>query len=279
MLDRRFLSVNITVAGIANQPAENPTAGTQYIVGANPAGAFESAAPNSIARYDGSTWRFTAPKADGLEAVNIETGQILRFNGSAWVAVLSFGTEVIAPVLAIVPTGATLPATAATGDSFLNTADAKLYTATAADTWDSGTLTANGSRYASSTDYKVYQSDGTALTATAIPNGDMFLNKEDNTVYAYDASVPTFAKVGESPKTFTETHVLTAAEVTAKSFTLSHSIAIGQESNILLFVSGVAQSAGVDFTASGDTISWDSKDLDGIGLFQGDKFIIHYVMA
>lgn len=279
MLDRRFLSVNITVAGIANQPAENPTAGTQYIVGASPTGAFEGATANSIARYDGTAWKFTAPKADGLEAVNIETGQILRYNGSAWVAVLTFGTEVIAPVLAIVPTGATLPATAATGDSFLNTADAKLYTATAADTWDTGTLTANGSRYASSTDYKVYQSDGTALTATGIPNGDMFLNKEDNTVYAYDASIPTFAKVGEAPKNFTETHVLTAEEVTAKGFTLSHSIATGQESNILLFVSGVAQSAGVDFTASGDSISWDGKDLDAIGLFQGDKFIVHYVMA
>ena len=279
MLDRRFLSVNITVAGIANQPAANPVAGTQYIVGSNPTGAFESATANSIARYNGSAWKFTAPKADGLEAINIETGQILRYNGSAWVAVLTFGTEVIAPVLAIVPTGSTLPVTAAAGDSFLNTEDAKLYTATAADTWDDGTLTANGSRYASSTDCKIYQSDGTALTASNIPDGDLFLNKEDNSVYAYNASASAFVKAGASAKTFTETHILTAEEVTAKGFTLTHSIATGQESNILLFVSGVAQSAGVDFSASGDSISWDGKALDNIGLFQGDSFIVHYVMA
>ena len=74
-------------------------------------------------------------------------------------------------------------------------------------------------------------------------------------------------------------HSLTAAEVTAKSFTLTNSIKSGEESNVLLFVSGVAQAAGTDFTASGSSISWNSKGLDSIGLIAGDTFIVHYVKA
>jgi len=283
MLDRRFLSISVTVQGIANSPADNPTAGTQYIVGSNPTGVFAGATANSIARYDGSAWSFTAPKAGELEAINLQTGEILRFNGSAWITAITISTfETIAPVLAVVPTGTALPATADAGDAFLNTSDAKLYTATAANTWDAGTATANGSRYASSTDFKIYQSDGSALTATNIPNGGWFLNKEENALCIYDASVPAFVKLGgnsdsDSISTATEIHTVTAQEVTAKSFSLSHAVASGQEDNVLLFVSGVAQAVGTDFTASGSSISWTNKGLDSLGLVEGDTFIVHYI--
>ena len=72
-------------------------------------------------------------------------------------------------------------------------------------------------------------------------------------------------------------HTLTAQEVTAKSFSLAHSVASGQENNILLFVSGVAQIAGVDFSASGNSISWNNKALDDIDLAAGDSFLIQYI--
>ena len=184
-------------------------------------------------------------------------------------------------MLAVVPTGTSLPASASAGDSFFKTDDAKLYTATAADTWDSGTATADGSRYASSTDHKIYTSDGTASTSENIADGGFFLNKEDNCLYVYNGS--TFIKIGGnsggSVSTATEVHTLTAAEVTAKSFTLSNSIASGETGNVLLFVSGVAQAVGADFTASGNTISWNGKGLDSIGLLEGDAFIVHYVKA
>ena len=186
--------------------------------------------------------------------------------------------EPIAPVLAIVPSGSTLPATATTGDAFLNTSDAKLYTATATNTWDSGTLTANGSRYASSTDHKIYVSNGSTLIATNIINGDLFLNKEDNSVYVYDAAASAFRKVGGSTIA-TEYHSLTAADVIAKRFSLNHNIAVGQESNTLLFVSGIAQIVGIDFSASGNSISWNNKALDDIALAEGDSFLIQYVRA
>lgn len=283
LLDRRFLNVSIIVQSIANEPAANPVAGTQYIVGSTPTGAFAGATANSIANYDGSTWRFSAPKAGELEVLNIATGEILHYNGSNWeVAITINRNSNTAPVLAVVPTGTTLPVSASAGDAFFKTDDAKLYTATASNTWDTGTATASGSRYASTTNHKIYTSNGSGSTAEDVADGGFFLNKEDNHLYIYNGS--TFIKVGEGSNadttTFvTDVHTLTASEVTAKSFTLNNYIASGHENNVLLFISGIAQAVGTDFTASDNTISWNNKTLDTVGLVAGDVFIVHYVKA
>ena len=143
-------------------------------------------------------------------------------------------------------------------------------------------LTANGARYASSTDHKIYSSNGSALSDEAVPTGGTFLNKADNFLYVYDGA--NFIKASNNsasavPVFVTESHSLTAAEVTAKSFSLSNSIASGQESNTLLFVSGIAQIVGTDFAASGNSISWNSKGLDSIGLATGDTFLVQYIRA
>lgn len=282
MLDRRFLSVSLIVQGIANEPAANPVAGTQYIVGSNPTGAFAGATANSIARFNGSAWEFTAPKAGELEVLNSVTGEILKWNGSTWAVSLTINANSnTAPVLAVVPTGTSLPASASAGDSFFKTDDAKLYTATAANTWNSGTVAADGSRYASVTDHKIYTSNGSTATAETLNDGGFFLNKEDNCLYIYNGS--TFIKIGEDTDNdtvfVTDVHVLTAAEVTAKSFTLNNSVKSGHDGDILLFVSGVAQAVGVDFTVSGNAVSWNGKGLDAIGLITGDTFIVHYAKA
>ena len=174
MLDRRLLELNLTVLGIANTPAENPTAGTQYIVGETPSGAFAGATTNSIARYDGSAWKFTMPRTSQLEVFNSATGELLKFNGSAWVSI---------------------------------------------------------------------------------------------------------ATVGNSNNIMVEAHTITAQEVTNKAFTLTNSVAQGQENKVLLFISGVAQIAGVDFTASGNSISWNNKELDNIGLYPGDVATVQYIKS
>ena len=516
-LDRRFLNLSLSVLSVADSPAANPTAGNQYIVGSNPTGAFASAAANQIARYDGSAWSFVTPKAGELEVLNLDTAEILCFNGSAWSAVASFadnndtsashiltvkgvglsegndpylglrileefvvkplysgasieriypadadrfasisdgkiytyheadsaftandvpegqiifdassflfyqhdstnhsftpihravnlpavsrivdsfvfnaddintvknshstegysfahsygtiytftsgswqeesfsvgtrfaashyvnsshalilqrindrmdnfnedftliflldgevfineadnsfyrydaansafvkvgGTaaastayEPIAPVSNIIQSGSTLPASCSQGDFFLNTSDAKLYTATAANTWNSGVITTNGSRYASSTDLKIYQSDGEALQAITLQEGESFLNKADNFLYVLSNSQ--FVKASNntsaaSAEFVTESHNLTAVEISAKAFSLANSVASGQESNVLLFVLGLAQVAGTDFTASGNLISWNGKGLEELHLSAGDNIIVHY---
>ena len=273
MLDRRFFDVNIVVQGIANEPAANPTAGTQYIVGQNPTGAFAGVTADTLARYDGSAWSFIPPQEGSLEVINVETGEILGYDGSDWSVITTItGSGAIAPVLGVVVTGTARPAEASVGDKFLNTDDGKLYTATAEDTWDAGVATAAGDRYASSTDFKVYESDGSSVEAVGnIANGTLFL--ADGCVYVRDDDAFVKADVSEE---VTETHVLTSAEATSKGFTLSHAVAAGKELSVLLAVCGLIQIAGTDYTASGSSISWNGKGLDTVGLRAGDTFVVRY---
>ena len=278
-LDRRFLNVSFVIQSVANAPPDNPVAGTQYIVGATPTGDFASATTNSIAYYDGTAWSFTAPEAGELEVFNVSTRELLSWDGTDWSVVITINdSSNIAPVLAIVPSGTSLPATASEDDVFLKIDEAKLYTATGADTWDSGTVVANGGRYASSTDHKIYTSDGSELTPEDVVDGGVFLNKEDSRLYVYNGS--DFVGIGGSAPTYAiDVHSITAAEISAKSFSLTRSIASGQESNTSLSVAGLELAVGVDFVASGSTISWNGKGLEHAGLAAGDVIIVHYVTS
>lgn len=273
MLDRRFFDVNIVVQGIANEPAANTTAGTQYIVGPNPTGAFEDVASDTLARYDGSAWTFVPAKEGSLEVLNIETGEILGNDGSDWIVISTFiGSGAIAPVLDIVGTGTELPVTAAQGDKFLNTADGKLYTATAENTWNAGVATAEGDRYVSSNDFKVYENNGSSIeVAGNIPNGGFFL--ADDCVYVRNDDSLVKADVSEE---VTEIHALTATDVQNKSFTLSRAIAAGKEQDVMLSVCGLIQVVGTDYIATGNVISWANKGLDNASLRAGDTFVVRY---
>ena len=280
MLDRRFLDISLIVNGIVNEPDAIPTTGTQYIVGPMPRGVFENAAQNSIARYDGSDWSFISPRTGKFETevLNASTGEILQFNGSAWKVISSLS---IPPVLDIVSTGSTKPDNPNAGDKFINTTDNCLYIFYDDGTSSRGELQ-NGDRYASSTDKKIYTSNGTYLTAKALYNGAGFLNKADHSYYVYDSFSNDFIKItssssgNTSASLITENHTLTASEATAKSFSLANSIVTGQENNTLLFISGLAQIADIDFTASGNSISWNGKALENIKPVAGDVFIIQY---
>ena len=240
-----------------------------------PVGAtFFNKADNSLYLYDGQSF--------------------INVSGAGGTAAASY--EPVAPVLAIVKTGTALPATAVMDDLFLNTSTTKLYTATAINTWNNGVNTSSGSRYASASDFKIYQNNGSGFSVLNIPDGDLFLNKYDNSVYAYDASIPAFIKVsGGSPSGssspsssssfITEFHTLTEQEAAQRYFVLSYAVAAGQERNVLLFVSGIAQTPGVDFTVDGDEeysnklIDWSIGNDTNINLTEGDTFLIHYVKA
>ena len=276
-VDRRFLDVGMTILGVVNTPSETPSAGDQYIVGAAGTGAFEGVAANSVARYDGTQWKFSAPRAGSMEALDASAGTIIRYNGTAWETVADFNSF-IAPVLDIIPTGDELPEECAAGEVFLNTSDNKLYNAEAENTWDSGTALTSGARYASTVDFMVHESDGTNIISSNVKDGGLFLNKGDGCIYVYDETTHEFKRNG-ADVTLTEMHNLTAEEVTLKAFRLNSEVATGREGQVILFVGGVSQVAGVDFSASGRTISWDAKGLDAVGLVAGDVFVVHYIKA
>ena len=285
LLDRRFLDVSLVVKGIIDEPYGYPTVGSQFIVGSEPNGMFTGFTPNSIAKYTGNGWDVIKPQPYTLEVFNVDTGEILTYNGTNWIAVASFAHLYSGTVHSFITSGYTIPATAAKGDKFLlfDTEGDKLYTATDTDTWDEGSIPPNGSQYVSTSNHTLYSSNGSAIDAHTLQDGASFFCKADGKLYVYDADNHSFISpadsAGGSAETVTETHTLTMQEAVNKSFTLAHSIANGQNSNILCFVCGVAQAVNTDFTASGNTISWDNKGLDDIGLEQGDTFILHYVKA
>lgn len=447
MLDRRFLDVSLVVQDIANEPAANPTVGTQYIVGENPTGAFEDIIHGYIARYDGTKWISITPKAEGLEVLNAKTGELLTVDERGhWVSKVTLstkndfpfkfyipdyaveykdgsptnisghtagdiqidgsgnkiyvansegtfedktsefkgntlffwrtdnnnsypelwtwdgadiqaifpndgdylfdkgecqfytykhseykfqkvnaltpsetlqieggdlfyndedksfyfisakgcakfnaggsggaGSEFISPVLDIVQKGEhSNPPRPVAGLKFIDVNEGSAFAYDDSLNLSSITLT-HGDRYALTTDFKIYEYDGTTWTATDVPDGGIFLNKADNYVYVYDAKAGAFVKAsvdtvsGAGDEVICENHTLTAEEATAKSFTLANSIKTGKETGVLLSVCGMIQIPGVDYTASGNTISWTGKTLDDIGLQAGDIFVVQYV--
>ena len=107
-------------------------------------------------------------------------------------------------------------------------------------------------------------------------------------VYYYNSDIHSLCKVypteassagtSSGKEFYTETHTLTAEEVTNKAFTLAYSVESGEETNILCSISGIIQPAGVAFEVSGNTLYWGNKTLYG-SLNAGDVFVVHYVKA
>lgn len=305
-INRRFLDVSLSVLGIVNEPPATPAPvnGTQYIVGSEPAGAFASATANSIARYDGyeNKWKFTKPAPGQLEVLNVATKELVSWNGTGWSTTVelaaSDGSSSIAKhVKAIVHSGDTLPSTAAVGAKFLNTADSKLYVATAENTWDAGTALAEGDRYVSITDKKIYEYKDSALTGAKPADGVIFLSIGDEVVFGYDATGDKLIVVpggevtppsGTDPVgpivlptpsaefVYTEKHTLTADEATANAFELTYNVVTGKEANVMLAVCGMVQVPGDDFEISGNVVAWTGKGLADIGMEANDIFVVSY---
>lgn len=311
-INRRFLDVSLSVLGIVNEPPATPAPknGTQYIVGSEPAASWTGATANALARYDGydSKWKFTKPAPGQMEVLNTAAKTIMSWDGEAWATVVDLNSDGGAAsdsvekfVKALVFSGNTLPSTAKEGAKFLNTADAKLYTAIAENTWDSGVALAPGDRYVSVDDNKIYVYADNALTGAKPADGVIFLSLGDNVVFGYDAARDKLVVVPggdvETPDTpgpipiptpkaeftFTEVHKLTAEDVTAKGFNLTYDVATdenGDERPIMLSVCGMVQVPGDDFEVAGKLVSWANKGLDsdvgGIGMEVNDVFIVSY---
>ena len=113
--------------------------------------------------------------------------------------------------------------------------------------------------------------------------GECVFIEAANAFYCFDATNGWVSVVNASPNNdgcaFIEVHTLTADEVSAKSFTLSNSIASGEESNTICIVNGVAQVYNTDFYISGKNIKWTNLGLAAIGLLAGDTFVVLYRKA
>ena len=196
-LDRRFLNLSLSVLSVADSPAANPTAGNQYIVGSNPTGAFASAAANQIARYDGSAWSFVTPKAGELEVLNLDTAEILCFNGSAWSAVASFADNndtSASHILTVKGVGLSEGNDPYLGLRILEEFVVKpLYSGASIER----IYPADADRFASISDGKIYtyHEADSAFTANDVPEGQIIFDASSFLFYQHDSTNHSFTPI------------------------------------------------------------------------------------
>ena len=144
-LDSRFIAHNFTVKGKRATPPNSPTTGDQYIVAPNATGAFEGVEANSLALYNGDRWIFTTPEV-GAVVYSLNREHFLEYDGYNWVSTnfnpKGTSTSVIEVRYLVDYIGMYQNPTK--GVYCLNPSDAKIYHATAAGTFDSGTAAADG---------------------------------------------------------------------------------------------------------------------------------------
>lgn len=109
--------------------------------------------------------------------------------------------------------GASLPAAAeAAGETFLNTADGKLYTADENKAWDAGMPLANGARLACSADKKIYTVKDNKATGYGLEDGVIFFCRTGAKAWVFNQAGNAFVEVGEDLEAVIDGGVITTEE-------------------------------------------------------------------
>lgn len=305
-IDSRFLDFSFIVKGIRDEPPTSPKHNDQYIVGYYPTGDF-AGRDNNIARYDNDKgWVFIHPQ-DCTGVYDICANEIWYWNG-IWKKAL--GKNLIRYASNVMHERNDTPTTLEDNNGeyryFDNTTNEVFYYQAGDWVKDNYTigesiLVVDGTyfyqRYCNGETFEKERNcdrldDGGIFVVENLKleynNGSIKITTEYDTTFIYlFLTSQAFIRIYPSDTSntasagkefYTETHTLTAQEVSDKSFTLSYSVESGEETNILCSVLGVIQPASVAFEVSGDTLSWYNKTLDGL-LNSGDVFVVHYVKA
>lgn len=158
----------------------------------------------------------------------------------------------------VVGIGAALPGTAAIGHRFVNTADGKIYTATAIDTWNAGVAPADGYAVFDKSSETGYVYSGTAwvqFTGTGQVVAGLGLMKTGNRLDVEVAGALTFAPAeGSDLETHSKVTLVTSGEFDQTSGTLSlvdASIANSKLTNSKITINGSDVALGGSFTIAG----------------------------
>lgn len=274
------------VLAVASAPASSNDS-DRFIVGASPSGDFAAAPVNSIAtRFDGGWWFEVCAAGDAV--IDLGTGKLLAFSGTAWedkgaiIGGSGVDTSLLKwrdPVGAIVDA---LPMVCSAGDRVILSTDNKIYTATAANTWGAGVAPeASWTLVCAATDkIYVYDDDGDAWVV--IGGGGATPDATSTTkgiVSVPDGSglTVTDGALSLARRTVRERFTLSSDDINAKGVDLAGTVLDGHEAVTQLnIVGGVFCSYGVDYTISGQSISWDGLGLDGV-LEASDVIDVTYV--
>ena len=284
-LDRRFLDASLVVESVLAEPPASPAAGVQYIVSATPTAnkAFAGHA-NAIAKYDGTAWDFFAPQVGDVEVLNKTDNAFQKWDGTAWVSSVSLGgagddNEEVFIVNRVV-NGFAIDMRSSTGESeCIDDKTSKIYVYNGT-TWDSGTSLTEGYYIAKDADGNptLYNYDGTKLTevehfrhydsSVEVSTKKLLFSIYNSMLYINNSGYI----VSATPISVTETHTLSATDITNKYVSLGYTV--NTADSVLLFVSGVLQPMST-YTVTNKKIDWTEKSLDG-ELKAGDIITVHY---
>lgn len=291
-IDRRFLDLRVCIDGIVTAPANDAATGTQYLVASASATGDFAGHEDEVAYKTASGWKFYAPAVGQMELFNLADVKFYRYEtdgtDSEWVGYDIGASRVLESVVALVTSGAGAPSgTPTAGDIYVDTENNKIYVATAEGWPAQGTDPTPGLRYASKTSKKILVARGNTFSSEDVGDTIMFVCKQDNNIYAYDADTADFVNltsIEDNPDykrhTVIEVVTLDADAISSKSVDLSKLAVLAD--GVAVFVGGVCQVPTVDFTVANDagntttTISWTGKGLAEIPLTVDDKFVVHY---
>ncbi|MBR0186897.1 MAG: DUF2793 domain-containing protein [Synergistaceae bacterium] len=282
MIDRRFLSFSISVLGVLNEPPNKHNAGDQYLISANPNDGWDDFA-NCIAYSNGSDWRAIPPRVGGLEVFDTSSGDLLRYDGSAWNVIAHIGVYFVDDIVDFdyKSEADNVRFNGISGVKFICTNGssynaASLYISTGDDI-DTNSYSVDDNTYVVlNTDGCLYSLDyfrgrwRSGIDARA----SIVISKATGLSYYYNGSrwTPTIPDGGSLVN---EAHTLTYDDIENKSLTLNGLIVTGKENCTLCFIGSVAHVAGTDFVASENSISWNQMPLDST-LASGDSIIVQY---
>ena len=106
----------------------------------------------------------------------------------------------------------------------------------------------------------------------AVP-GDMYYNSTSNSIRYYNGS--TWVSLGTGSSSYTvNTFTLNSTDISNGFVTLTGTPTIASDT-ILNVVSGVTQAYSIDYTVTGNQLSWGGLGLSGI-LASGDRLIVQF---
>ena len=106
-------------------------------------------------------------------------------------------------------------------------------------------------------------------------NGDMYYNVIENKIKVYQNNVWSFLpSANDTSIIVIDNFTLTTGNISTKSVTLS-ATPVAPEKTILNVIGGPVQEYGVDYTISGNILSWSALGLESL-LTDGDKLIVQF---
>lgn len=276
MIDSRFLNLNLFIKGIrfSEPSSSNAQIGDTYLLLGT-----ENSDNNDIIVFDGSSFHHIPPRTTMHELIDAENGNIYSYDGSNWNISGHIGDMLVESVIDF------FYSSSEDEVKFRNIAGVKyiqdnyLYTSTGEGTNADSQELSQGAYIANNTDGRIYYYEGYddnshyVWIPCKLGISSVVISKATGAAYYYNGT----AWVALTSLLKNEMFTLDYQNIQDKRVNLSSNVASEKASSVIVFAGGATHFAGTDFSVTGNSISWNAKVLDTVGLKEGDKLIVQYV--